>query len=208
MYAYYPGAADRFHRFAGEAAEDSEYLPWTLRRGVDPTKEPHLFEEESFVCVCGETSLSSGSALEFLDAAVEFANESMWGTLAAGLTVPREFQKTQSQRLDRAVDRLQYGTVGINIWPGVAFALMSTPWGGFPGATLHDIQSGLGSVHNTYLLDHIEKTVLSSPLAFLPKPVWFPTHQFPERLASNLLNLYLRPSVWGLPSLLWNALRG
>lgn len=207
-YAYYPGAAERFSRFAGYGADDPEYLPWTLRRGVDPVEEPHLFEEESFVCVCGETSLATSSPAEFLGTAVEFANENMWGTLAAGLTVPREFEKTQSQRLDRAVDRLQYGTVGINIWPGVAFALMSTPWGGFPGATLRDIQSGLGSVHNTYLLDQVEKSVLSSPLAFLPKPVWFPTHQCPERLAEDLLNLYLRPSIWSLPGLFWNALRG
>ncbi|MGI9430026.1 MAG: aldehyde dehydrogenase family protein, partial [Bythopirellula sp.] len=207
-FAYYPGAADRFARFAGCAADDPEHLPWTLRRDVAPEVEPQLFEEESFACVFGETALAASSPTEFLNLAVDFANEQMWGTLSAALSVPREFQKQCANDLDRAIDRLRYGIVGINLWPGVAFALMSTPWGAFPGASLQDIQSGRGNVHNTYLLEQTEKTVISSPLTFLPKPMWFSTHRRPESLARSLLRLYLRPSLGRILPVLSHALRG
>ena len=140
-YAYYPGAADRFARFSGCAADDPEWLPWTLRRNVDPLADPRMFEEESFTCVFGETALAASSAAEFLSQAVEFVNQRMWGTLAAAISIPQAFHKSNAADLEQAVDRLRYGTVGINLWPGVAFALMSTPWGAFPGSSLQNIQS-------------------------------------------------------------------
>lgn len=207
-FAYYPGAADRYSRFASEVADNQEVLPWTMRRNVDPAMEPHLFQEESFVCVFGETAIEAESPSEFLSSAVEFANERMWGTLAAALTVPHDFPSRNKIELDDAINQLRYGIVGINLWPGVAFALMSTPWGAFPGATLQDIQSGMGSVHNTFLLDRPEKTVISSPLTSLPKPLWFSTHRCPESVARSLLQLYLHPQAWRVLPVLLSALRG
>ncbi|MCA9212510.1 MAG: aldehyde dehydrogenase family protein [Planctomycetales bacterium] len=205
-YAYYPGSADRFVRFAEKQPDDSERLPWTLRRDVKIESEPRLFEEESFVCVCGETTIASDSADEFLSNAIDFVNQKMWGTLSAALTVPDSLRKSSS--LDQAIDRLNYGVVGVNQWPGVVFALMSTPWGAFPGSTLQDIQSGIGTVHNTYLLDSPEKTVISSPLTIFPKPVWFSTHKRPVPVAHHLLRLYLNPGVLRLPPILLNAAVG
>ncbi|MCR9296524.1 MAG: aldehyde dehydrogenase family protein [bacterium] len=207
-YAYYPGAAQRFVRFAGFTPDNLEYLPWTLRRDVDPQQEPQLFQEESFTCVCGEMSLEANSPIEFLSRAVDFANHRMWGTLSAALTVPQDFQRRCESELNAAVDALQYGIVGINQWPGVAFALMSTPWGAFPGSTLNNIQSGIGTVHNTYLLDPIEKTVITSPLKTFPKPVWFSSHRRPEAVAQRLMQFYAAPRLTKLLPILWHALRG
>jgi aldehyde dehydrogenase (NAD(P)+) len=132
----------------------------------------------------------------------------MWGTLSAALTVPTEFQKQHASDLDTAVDRLRYGTVGINQWPGIAFALMSTPWGAFPGSTLQDVQSGIGSVHNTFLLANPEQAVISSPLTIFPKPMWFASHTRPESVARSLLKLYLNPNIARLPRILFHALLG
>ena len=207
-FAYYPGASDRYVRFAGVAADDPERLPWTFRRDVDPQAEQHLFSEESFVCVFGETAITASSPSDFLNSAVTFANDRMWGTLSAALTVPRDFQTRRAAELDQAIDQLRYGIVGVNQWPGVAFALMSTPWGAYPGSTLHQIESGIGSVHNTFLLDRPEKSVISSPLTFYPKPVWFSTHRRCESVARNLLKLYLRPTARRLPAVLINAMLG
>lgn len=208
--AYYPGAIDRFRKFAGfEPSHQAQgHLPWILRRNVAIEEESVLFREESFVCVTGETSLDGDSPADFLDRAVAFANDQMNGTLAAGITVPDGFRRTQPERLDAALRRLRYGTVGVNVWPGVAFALMSTPWGGYPGATLIDVQSGIGSVHNTFLLDRTEKTVVYSPLCQFPKPIWFSTHRCPDQVTAALCHLYARPGVGRIPPLLWNALRG
>lgn len=208
-YAYYPGAAQRYRRFAGNLAATSapDELPWTLLRDVDPQSAPHCFQEESFVCVCAETALDATSEDEFLSRAVDFANERLWGTLAAALTVPSALQARDERRLDQALARLRYGVIGVNQWPGVAYALMSIPWGGHPDVTLDDVQSGIGSVHNTYLLAHPEKTVLRSPLTMFPKPIWFPTHRNPESVAWRLFDLYRQPSIWRLPSLLTSAIR-
>ncbi len=212
-FSYYPGAADRYARFAGatakdDLAQDAEYLPWKFRRDLEPIIETHLFTQESFVCVFGETALAAKSPAEFLNEAVDFANERMWGTLSAALTVPPEYQQSLSDDLVSATDRLRYGTIGINQWPGVAFALMSTPWGAYPGATLEDIQSGLGSVHNTFLLDQPQQSVLASPLTIFPKPMWFSTHGCPEAVARNLLKLYFDPKIWRIPPILAAAVRG
>jgi len=208
--AFYPGAGERFARFTNSALIDGDTgtLPWSLLRDVTPAGMPHLFAEESFTCVCGETALNASNECEFLDRAVDFANERLWGTLSAGMTVTSSLQNSQSAELDEAISKLRYGTIGVNQWPGVAFALMSTPWGGFPSKDPRDVQSGAGTVHNTYLLDRPEKTVLSSPLTISPKPMWFSTHRRPEALAWRMVELYSKPAAWKIVPVIANALRG
>ena len=86
--------------------------------------------------------------------------------------------------------------------------MMSPPWGGYPSGTLADAQSGIGSVHNTFELVGVQKTVLEGPLTVWPKPFWFPTNRRPEPVAWKVLDLYRKPSAWKLPSLLLAALGG
>ena len=197
-YAYYPGAADRWARFAGELPPNEQYLPWKLMRDADPRESPHLFQEESFVCVCAETALGGDSAVEFLERAVTFVNEDVWGTLCATITVPDRFRKQQADQLEQAIARLNYGAVAVNHWPALNYAFMTTPWGGAPGADLRDVASGIGNVHNTYFLAGVEKTVLFGPLTLIPHPVWFSSHPHPEAVGWRLFDLYTRPSLAGL----------
>lgn len=209
-YAYYPGAAERFERYSGQILkdDDSNYLPWTLLRDIDPDKQPHLFQEESFVCVCAETAIDADSQEEFCSKATKFVNEKLWGTLSAALMVPQELQHRNPDALDQMIEGLRYGMIGVNQWPAVSFALMSPPWGGHPDTTLKDVQSGVGFVHNTYLLEGIEKTVLSSSLTIWPKPMWFSTHRCPKRLAQKLLEYYKKPTLAHLLPVFYHALRG
>jgi len=210
--AYYPGAKDRFTRFTGKTAPNDPEgrLPWTIVRDTDPEKTPVLYCEESFVCVCGETKLAAASEREFLDRAVEFANERLWGTLSAALTVHPSFRKDPAggKCFDAALANLRHGAVGVNHWPALVYAMMSPPWGGYPTGTLADAQSGIGSVHNTFMLEHVQKTVLEGPLTIWPKPLWFPTNRDPEPVAWKVLSLYQRPSAWKLPGLVLSSLRG
>ncbi len=140
---------------------------------------------------------------------MDFANEKLWGTLSAAMTVHPRFRRDPlgEQCFQRALANLRYGAVGVNHWPALVYAMMSPPWGGYPTGTLADAQSGIGSVHNTYLLDGVQKTVLEGPLTIWPKPFWFPTHQHPEPIAWKVLELYHRPSVWKLPGLMLSAMR-
>lgn len=197
-YAYYPGAAARWERFTGETPPDEDYLPWKLIRDADPRESPHLFQEESFVCVCTETALEAESEADFLERAVTFVNQDVWGTLCATITVPNRFRKQEAVRLEQAIARLNYGAVAVNHWPALNYAFMTTPWGGAPGTDLREVVSGMGNVHNTFFLADVEKTVLFGPLTLIPYPVWFPSHPHPEAVGWRLLDLYTQPSMGGL----------
>ncbi|MCA8986458.1 MAG: aldehyde dehydrogenase family protein [Planctomycetaceae bacterium] len=209
--AYYPGAADRFRQFAPQSdcpSGEQPELPWTLVENVTPANDPLYFEEESFVCVCAETALETSDPLEFMSRAAELCNEQMFGTLSASVTVPAAVTRNEKVAWNRFLADLRYGAVGINQWAAIAFALMTPPWGGYPGATLADPQSGLGDVHNCYLLDRVEKSILSGPLVSFPKPIWLPHHRASVQAAKSLMRLYAQPSFWKLIPLGWHALRG
>ena len=213
--AYYPGALERFERFTGcpfngEGSDGGAVpqLPWTLFRDVNPAESPLLCREESFVPVCAEMPLDADDEFDFIGRATDFANEGLWGTLCATLTVPAPFRNSQRgcTAINAAIDRLRYGTVCLNQWPGIAFTLLSLPWGGHPSSTLRDPQSGLGFVHNTFGLRAIEKTVLEGPLMVVPKPIWTPGHRHAEPIAWNLFNLYHQPNLRHVAELSYSAL--
>ena len=208
--AYYPGAAERYRLYSGQdiSPDENGALPWTLLPSQKYDERPELFREESFVCVCAETGLNAASPESFLEAATDFVNNQMTGTLCASVTIPPKFRKSAGQTLERCLERLRYGSVCVNQWSGLAYGFTSPPWGAYPGATLEDVQSGIGSVHNTYLLDNFEKTVLAGPLINFPKPVWFPDHKHALNVANGLLRLFHQPSVARLPALFTAAALG
>ncbi|MEZ6121759.1 MAG: aldehyde dehydrogenase family protein [Planctomycetaceae bacterium] len=208
--AYYPGATERYRRYTGiDAGSGTDVvLPWTVLENQSPDERPDLFAEESFVCVCAETQLNAESPESFLLAAADFVNDRLSGTLCASVTVPDPFRTQKSAALEDCIRRLRYGSVCVNQWSGLAYGLTSPPWGAYPGATIGDPQSGIGNVHNTYLLGPVEKTVLDGPLINFPKPVWFPTHCNAVSVARGLVDLYHHPSAFRLPGLFAAALRG
>lgn len=207
---YYPGAVERYSRFTGidSPLNAVGHLPWKLLVDQSPAERPELFAEESFVCVCAETALQESDTRKFLEAAVEFVNDQLYGTLSAGITLPKAVQKSESEWVERMIGLLRYGSVCINQWSGLAYGLICTPWGAWPGSTYDDIQSGIGSVHNTYLLADFEKSVLRGPLVNSPKPVLFPSHRKAETVGWKLLELYHRPGLMRLPGLIVAAATG
>jgi len=216
--AWYPGAADRFDAFAGRHPEAETYgarvggaLPWTLIPGLDPARRDEIcFTTEAFCSVFGETALAAGSAPEFVARAVEFANDRLWGTLNVTLLVhPKSLADPAVARaFEAAVADLRYGTVSINHWAATGYGLVVTPWGGYPGHTPTDIQSGTGWVHNTLMLSHLEKSVVRAPFRVFPKPVWFVTHRTAGKLAKKLARFEAAPSPAKLPGIVGLALRG
>ncbi len=208
--AWYPGAAERYRKFAanGIDPDDKHCLPWTLLKNQSIRERPELYEEESFACVCADSPLGGNSPIDFINRTTEFLNEEVFGTLCASVTFPNHLLREQAADVARCLERLRYGTVCVNQWSGLAYGLVSLPWGGHPGATLSDTDSGIGNVHNTYLLDRYEKTVLEGPLINFPKPAWFPGHKTALKVAQKLLALYDHTSVTRLPPLFAAALMG
>jgi aldehyde dehydrogenase (NAD(P)+) len=213
--AYYPGAQERYQTLLdGHRAEqlgragDGE-LPWALVRGLDAgaADEP-LFRVEPFCAILSETQVGSADPVEFLDAATRFLNDRLWGTLNAAVMVHPALERDPvvGAALDRAVVALRYGVVAINHWPAVAYALGSLPWGAYPGSTPANIQSGIGWVHNSYMLDGMEKAVLRGPLTVFPKPIWFYDNDKAEAIAPRAAKLEADPRWWRLPGLIARSL--
>ncbi len=215
--AYYPGADERWRRLTrgraalrmvGSAGEGQ--LPWTLIPDVDSADlaEP-AFSVEPFCPILSETAIGSDDPLEYLERAVEFANGRAWGTLSATLVVhPRTLKDPRlGPAVERAIARLRYGTVGVNAWSGLSFSLGSTPWGAHPSSTPADIQSGTGWVHNAFMLEGIEKTVLRHPLTIVPKPATFSSHRTVLPLMRRLTALEERASWTRVPGVIAAAMR-
>ena len=213
--AYYPGAFDRYRALtAGRRVErfglgTDQKLPWTLIRGLDASKDEALFRTEPFCGILSETSVGSSDPVEFLCAATRFMNDTLWGSLNAMLFVHPKLERdaTVAAAVDRAIVDLRYGTVGINHWPALSYVWGTTPWGGHPSATLDDVQSGLGWVHNTFMLGGIDKAVMRGPLTVSPYPTWFFDNRRGVAVGRLLAAMEASPSWLKLPGLLARVLR-
>jgi acyl-CoA reductase-like NAD-dependent aldehyde dehydrogenase len=214
--AYYPGAHDRWQDYTRgrssmrKSSDENTETPWTLVRDVD-AKDPEerAFASESFCPILFETQVGSADPVEFLEQAVAFANDRLWGTLSAGLVVHPKTTKdpTLGAAVERAIGNLRYGSVCVNAWPGYLFGFVTPPWGAYPGSSLADIQSGSGWVHNTPMLEGIEKAVLRHPITVTPKPSYFPSHRSTHLLMPRMTALEENSSWTRVPAVLAAALR-
>jgi hypothetical protein len=110
--------------------------------------------------------------------------------------------------LERAVTELRFGGIGVNCWPGLIYGLVVTTWGAFPGHPPEDIQSGAGVVHNAFLLDFPEKSVVRAPFVIKPTPAWFADHKTLKDLGRKLAAFEAAPGWGKLISVAASALRG
>lgn len=203
--AYYPGAFDRYKTLTGErkatriGEAGSEELPWTLVSELDPNNasEP-LFSNEPFCGIVSEVEVGGTDPAEFLAAATRFCNEKLWGTLSATIIAHplHEESETAKEALERAIRELRYGAIAVNHWPAMVYGLVTPPWGGHPSASLADVQSGIGFVHNTQMLERIEKAVLRGPLRGFPKPPYFFDNRRMAVIGERLTEYSAGPS-WG-----------
>ena len=218
-YAYYPDAEERQKAFATPHPEAEFFgeptggqLPWTMITGLDPENTDDIcFRTEAFFGFVGETALDAPGAAAFIDRAVQFANERLWGTLSAVIIVHPDSLKDKetAAAFDRAITNLRYGTIAINYVAGASWVSGVTPWGPFPNENIFDIQSGNGSVHNTLMLSKPQKTVLRAPFRIKPKPIWFSSRGTAARKTfEKLVGFEVEPSPWKVPAILWNAIRG
>jgi acyl-CoA reductase-like NAD-dependent aldehyde dehydrogenase len=219
--AYYPGARARYAEFLerypaarvlGQGGDDEGVVPWTAIPGVAPN-DAYALRHEAFCGLVSEVELDApdyggASVPRFLEQAVKLANESCWGTLSCCLLVHPQTAEDHAPELARAVADLRYGSIGINVWPGVIYGLASPTWGAFPGHPPEDIQSGSGVVHNTWLFDHPEKSVVRAPFRIRPTPPWFSDHRNLLELGRRLVAYEAAPSLGGLLRVVTAAMRG
>jgi len=215
--AYYPGAVERHKVFIKEHTEaehigfsNEQQLPWTLIAGVDPGGiDDVCFTTEAFCSLFAETALEAESIPEYIDKAVAFASQHIWGSLNATIIVhPASLKDPRiAEAVERAIVNLKYGTVGINIWAGAGFTFGTTTWGAFPGHELHNIQSGMGIVHNTLMFSRPQKSVLWGPFRSALTPPWFVTQgKIARKLFPKLVAFEAGPTPLKVPGIMAAAL--
>ncbi len=188
---WYPGGEAKLAA-AREAYPDAEWCGDGTRALVESAASDagNLETTEYFSPVLGVVLLP-GTGQAFVDAAVAHANDRLVGTLGANVLIDPKTQATLGAGFERAVAELRYGTVAVNAWTAFGFLTPTATWGAFPGGTLEAAPSGIGIVHNAFLLADVERTVVRGPFrpfprslpslvrrgrfSALPKPPWFVT---------------------------------
>lgn len=220
---YYPGASDRLEAFKSHADSVAE-----VKRGKSPsvlvtqTADSDYFRKnEVFAPAMSLTELEADGAEEFLRRAIDYANTQLHGTLGANILIhPKTIKAMGRKRFNKIIADLRYGTIAVNAWTGLGFLLIQCPWGAFPGHTLQDVQSGIGTVHNSFMLEKTERTVVQAPfapfprnllngkLSLLPRPPWFITNKRQDKLGKLLVSFQHSPSWLKIPRIFLNALLG
>ncbi len=217
--AYYPGAHARQQAFVTAHPDAEQFgtpqgqeMAWTLIPGLDPRQTDDIcFTTEAFCGLFGETALEASSVVEYIERAVAFANDDIWGTLNATILVhPESLKDPQvAQAVERAIANLRYGSIGVNYWAGISFAIGTTTWGAFSGHPIYDIQSGNGVVHNSLMFAHPQKSVLRAPFRGNPTPTWFASEVAKGRnVFPKLVQFEANPSPLKVPGILWSAIKG
>lgn len=205
--AYYPGAQDQYRSFLehyptaevlGQVREGC--IPWTLIPDVPHRAGEYALTTEAFCGLLAEVSLDheiigdQDQAQTFMETAAVFVNDCLYGTLSCTVLIDPTTQRRLQSDLEQMIAQLRYGSVGVNIWSGTLFAMPEIPWGAFPGSTLDNIGSGLGTVHNVSLLQTPQKSVVFAPFYIWPTPVWFSEHRTLRSVGRRLVAFEARPS--------------
>ncbi|MFO0677898.1 MAG: aldehyde dehydrogenase family protein [Polyangiaceae bacterium] len=213
--AYYPGAEDRYRGFLEHypkarplGPSNPGVVPWTVIPDVPADAKEYALNNEAFCGVLAQVTLGSDDPATYLREAVAFANESIWGTLSCSMLIHPTTQRDFAAAFDTAIADLRYGGIGVNCWAAFVYALVSTTWGAFPGHPPEDIRSGTGVVHNTFLFDHPEKSVVYAPFRMRMTPAYFADHKTLDRLGRAGMNLEAHPTFGGLVDAALAAMKG
>ncbi|GKY93037.1 hypothetical protein MPSEU_000272000 [Mayamaea pseudoterrestris] len=182
--AYYPGATQRWEQFrkqysdakqlghgvnAKERMVSSPTLPWLLinidlkldsEQGWADAKQEYALLHEPFAPVLTIATVS-GPSNKFLKHVTKLCNNSMFGNLSASMSVP-ENMKADS-RVEECISELRYGSVCLNTWSATGYTTLGGIWGAYPGETLDKVESGIGQIHNFWLIPHAQKCVVRMP---------------------------------------------
>ncbi|MCW8843416.1 MAG: aldehyde dehydrogenase family protein [Rhodobacteraceae bacterium] len=222
--AWYPGTEERLEEYAAHL-DDVEKID----RGPDAPAavigqigaDAHARNAEVFGPALGVKTLPAADAESYLRAAIAYANDDLWGTLGANILIhPATMRQIGAERFEEILAELRYGTIGINGWCAFGFLIATAPWGAFPGHTPEDIQSGTGVVHNAFMLENTERTIVRAPwapfprgffsreMSLMPHPPFFINNRNQTRIGKALTRFQYRPSWRKLPGLLREVLRG
>jgi aldehyde dehydrogenase (NAD(P)+) len=175
---------------------------------VDPESPDDIcFKREAFCGLFAEAGVAAPDVASFLDRAVELANQTLWGTLCATIIVhPKSLRDPSvAAAVERAISNLRYGTVSLNMLAYYSGYFMGSPWGGFPGQDIYDVQSGIGQTFNFLMFDRAQKSVIRAPFRRLD-PLTIASKR-PVEFGRRLAAFEAKPAWTRFPGLVGTALR-
>ena len=223
-HAYYPGARQRYTDAIQNRSKKETFngdVPATLIYDLDPENEDeYLFNHEVFAPVYGIVQLNGESIYDYLETAVSFCNNRLKGTLGASIIGHPQSIKSLGVNLEIALEKMRYGSIGINVWNCMAYLLPYTPWGAYPENDKKNIVSGSGFVHNSFMLEKAEKTIVRGPFypfprslvhlqsTMLPKPAWFMTNNNAIELNKRVAMFTINGDIKQMPGVFAAAMKG
>jgi aldehyde dehydrogenase (NAD(P)+) len=222
--AYYPGTRDRCDAVVtGSGSVETFGVDHKrfLVTGLDPAAtRDAAFTSEYFAPALAVVKLPSPDVSTYLENAVTFANDVLEGSLGATFIIHPKTEKSNTAAFNMAIEDLEYGGIGINIWNAAVYLQSRCPWGAYPGGTPTDIGSGVGVVHNTLMLERTQKSIYRAPFApyhrtatkgevhFAPKPIWYLSNKNMHTTTELLVNYSATGRTGDLVKLMASAMRG
>ena len=109
------------------------------------------FSTEPFCSILSETEVGSDDPVEFLERAVDFANNRLWGTLSADLVIHPSILKDPriEEAAERAIARLRYGSRRGEQLDRLRLCVRFTALGSLPGlgTRRHPERNRVGAQH-------------------------------------------------------------
>jgi len=219
---YYPGTNDRNNDFINHYSKDRQVetlsvkgeenkgenkkdASWHVFFGVK--LDSHAVRTECFGnCMAIVELPTKNDPSAFMKSATKFANDSAFGSLSLTVIIDPKTEAAHKNDFDDMISNLEWGSIGINEWATVTLQRPGLTWGAFPKHKTDDIQSGMGIIHNSYLYENVQKSVV--------KGVWMsPTHtliptKYDSLVWTRLAYLTAYPSYWRLTLLLSAKLLG
>eukprot|EP01116_Phalansterium_solitarium_P022039 TRINITY_DN7132_c0_g1_i1.p1 TRINITY_DN7132_c0_g1~~TRINITY_DN7132_c0_g1_i1.p1 ORF type:complete len:550 (-),score=173.58 TRINITY_DN7132_c0_g1_i1:365-2014(-) len=211
---FYPGSKERYERLKSaypnadvctRAAAPAGSLPIVLVRDAAP--DSVLTKEEAFAPLIAEVALpTDNNPATFLKAAVDYANDQLFGTLSGSIFIDPRTEAANKEALEEAIANMRYGAIGINAPGGAVAPIPPLTWGAFPGHSETDIQSGIGKVNNAWLVDRPQKAVLRTP--FVSPAHWLSIDSKFIKVLSRAAWFSVRQGWWRFFAVLSAALTG
>ena len=223
--AFYPGATEKYDAFVaaypgaeqlGAACDASpgvglRTLPVLLLPPAPPVASDKALVDEAWspVLALRELDTPAGDIPAFLRAAADTLNDRVWGTLSCSVFVHPSTEREHAAAFESFLGELRYGSIGVNVPTILSYFTPALAWGGFPGAhTAADIGSGTGQIHNTRLMDNVQKSVLRAPWSPAVTPFWSPTHGDMPALSRAIVHYMATPNVVNLVRVIVHAAKG
>ncbi|GMH35791.1 hypothetical protein BSKO_03659 [Bryopsis sp. KO-2023] len=171
-------------------------LPFLLVTGQSP--EESSTRMETWTTAVQEVLLPTNESdpASFLRSAVQFANESCWGTQSCTLLIHPWTQKMLGSDFQDAIAGLKYGNIVVNAPAIMGYSITAATWGGYPGSLPRSVDMAkVACTHNTLMFDHPEKSVVYYPFHQSFPLLFSPTFTNTEEVVDKALEFIDSPSL-------------